>query len=35
MKENLFDSLRSGALVVCEMERIERVKPKPESAQPN
>ena len=33
MKENLFDSLRSGALVVCEMERIERVKPKPESAQ--
>lgn len=30
MKENLFDSLRSGALVVCEVERIERVKPEPE-----
>ena len=33
MKENLFDSLRSGALVVCEVERIERVKPQPEPAQ--
>lgn len=33
MKENLFDSLRSGALVVCEVERIERVKPEPETAQ--
>ena len=33
MKENLFDSLRSGALVVCEVERIERVKPEPEPAQ--
>lgn len=33
MKENLFDSLRSGALVVCELERIERVKPEPEPAQ--
>ncbi|WP_308761152.1 DUF3575 domain-containing protein [uncultured Bacteroides sp.] len=33
MKENLFDSLRSGALVVCEVERIERVMPEPETAQ--
>ena len=33
MKENLFDSLRSGALVVCEVERIERVQPEPEAAQ--
>lgn len=33
MKENLFDSLRSGALVVCEVERIERVQPEPETAQ--
>ena len=30
MKENLFDSLRSGALVICEVERIEHVKPEPE-----
>lgn len=32
MKENLFDSLRSGALVVCEVERIKRVMD-PEPAQ--
>ena len=30
MMENLFDSLRSGALVVCEVERMEQVKPEPE-----
>lgn len=29
MKEHLFDSLRSGALVVCEMERVERPQPQP------
>ena len=31
MKENLFDSLRSGALVVCEVERIEHVVSPPKS----
>lgn len=30
MMENLFDNLRSGALVVCEVERMEQVKPEPE-----
>ena len=36
MKENLFDSLRSGVLVVCEGERIKRVMgPEPAQAELN